>query len=390
MEENEVSTTSEVTSEVSTPTPEPTESAPVTQESAPEPQEAAPTPQPELTLREKIQKKADEVAAKRQKDPKTGQFASKDGKTPEGQSPLVSPQKAANDGSKPVVTAGTPAFTPNYKLKVMEQDREIPEVLRPLIKDAESEKQVREIMEKAYGLDYVKPKLDQARTQLQTVSQENGTIKGQISNLVGLYNRGDLDGWFKALGVPEERVLQWMADKISYQQLPAEQKAILDSRKQAEDRAFAAERQASTYQRQHEQNLTQQVQTQLESVLARPDVKSVADTFDARMNKPGAFRAEIARRGDYVWQTRKELIQPDQLVAEMMSFLGPVQQSAPPATPAVQAQPAPSPASASHAQPAKTPVIPNISGRSASALPAKVRSIDDIRAKLKEMQSVGS
>lgn len=150
--ENVTETSASVTESVaapsapSTPAPEPVSQA------ASEPAAAAP-PAPELTLREKIQKKADAVAASRQKDPKTGQFQAK---TPqvEGSPTTVNTQApGVVSAQKP---GETPAFSPNFKLKVMEQEREIPELLRPLIKDAESEKAVRELVEKAYGLEYVK------------------------------------------------------------------------------------------------------------------------------------------------------------------------------------------------------------------------------------------
>jgi hypothetical protein len=357
-----------------------------------------PPPAPELSLREKIEKKASEVNARRSKDPKTGQFLSKTPQTAPANVDPITPAAGAPDPLKPagnaVIPATPGAFVPKFKVTVDKQEREIPEFLKPLIKDADTEKQVHELVEKAYGLEFNKPRLEAARTentqlktQLGTISQENTAIRGQIQNLVTLYNRNDMDGWFKALGVPEEKVLQWMASKVNYSQLPPEQRSIIDQQKQAEERAWQAETQVQQVQTQNERLLTQQVQGQLESVLARPDVKSVADAFDARVGQPGAFRNEINRRGDYVWKTRKEIVSPDTLVQEMMSFLGPVAPPAaasPPApapqAPAAPQTPPPGPAS-------KTPTIPNISGRSTSALRAPVRSIADIRERLKDIKA---
>lgn len=383
----------------STPAPEATPASPAPSAPAPEsaPVEspdqptqampAAPKPTPELTLREKIQKKAEEVAARNQKDPVTGKFLAKKPEIPGEVTPAKTPEKAPEVPVKPAAGAQNPpeagAFTPNFKLRIMDEptEREIPELLRPLMKDEASAKAVKEIMEKAYGLEYVKPKLEETRVKLGQETGKNQQIMGQIGHAQKLFQAGDIDGWLKMLSVPEERILQWVADKLEYSKLPAEQKAILDARKQAESRALQAEQQVGHYQQQHEQILTQQVQMALDSTLARAEVDAVAKAYDARMGKPGAFKAEVNRRGDYIWRTENKVAPPEQLVQELMSILGPV---APPAAVSPQAPVAP----AAPAVPAaKTPVIPNISGRSTSALPTSVKSIADLRAKHKELQA---
>lgn len=369
----------------STPAPE---SAPASSDLPTQAQVAQKPLTPELSLREKIQKKAEEVAAKRAKDPVTGKFLSKNPdpvvdpaapKTPE--KPAEGAQKAPETPEKP---AAAGAFTPNFKVKVMETEREIPEILRPLMKDEASAKAVKEIMEKAYGLDYVKPKLEETRAQLSQVSGQNQNIVAQIRNAQQLFQANDIDGWLKALAVPEERILQWVADKLEYSKLPPEQKAILDARKQADTRAMQAQQQASFYQQQHEQSLTQQVQMGLDSVLARPDVDAVAKAYDTRTGKPGSFKAEVNRRGDYIWRTTNKLTPPDQLVQELMQIVGPIAPQAQAPNPQV---PAPAQAAAPAAPAPKTPVIPNISGRSTSALPPTVKSIADLHAKRKELQA---
>lgn len=366
------------------PTPAP-ESAPASSDDQPTQalsNPAVPKSAPELSLREKIQQKAAEVAARRPKDPVTGKFLTQ---TPDpnappvpgapAQKPAVLPQNGL-----PLAPAG--AFTPNYKVKVMEQDRDIPEILRPLMKDEASAKAVKEIMEKAYGLDYVKPKLEETRAQLTEVSGVNQKVFSQIKEAQQLFQANDIDGWLRKLQVPEERILQWVADKLEYSKLPPEQRAILDARRSAETRAMQAEQQAGYFQQQHEQTLNTQVQMGLDSVLARPDVDVVAKAYDTRMGKPGAFKAELNRRGDYYWKITNKTTPPEQLAQELIQILGPM-------APAAQAPALPNPqvpvaAPAPAAQAPRTPVIPNISGRSSSALPPTVKSIADIKAKAKQ------
>ena len=359
----------------------PPEPAPTQQEVSSEPAkvpESNPNPAPELSLREKIQKSAEKALAQRQKEAKSRE------KAPETPASTTTPPPVAADGKKPVEGAPTP-FAPTFKLKVMDQEREIPKILQPLMKDEATSKEIKELVEKAYGLEYVKPKLDEARTQLQAATGEIGQWRTQIQNARQLFARGDIGGWLKALDAPAEKVLQWVADQLDYQKLPQEQRVILDARKQAEERAFAAEQRAGSVQMQHEQLLTQQVQVALDSCLARPEVDAVAQAYDTRVGKPGSFKAEVNRRGDYIWRTENRVAPPEQLVRELMGIVGPV---APQSAPAAASPAAPAAvATAAPAAPApKVPTIPNISGRSVSALPSKVKSISDLRAKHKELQ----
>lgn len=350
---------------------------------------------PEPSFRERMQAKAAEIAKNRAQEEKTraakpaSEKPQKQAET--GEKPTVSDPKTPAKPLPTVAAGEKAAFAPNVKLKVMDQDCEVPELLRPLMKDAASEKAIREFAEKALGLDYVKPKLEQSRQQVQQVSSERDSILGHIDQARQLYQRGDIDGWLKKLQVPEERILQWVADKINYNQLPQEQRQNLDARRQAEERAWQAEQQVTTYQGQHEQLLTQQVQGQLESVLARPEIKSVADAFDARVGKPGSFKQEINRRGDYAWRTRNELVQPEQLVQEMLSFLGPTAPAQAQAASSTTEGVAPQPGTSATAPAKKAPpVIPNISGRSTSAISSPVRSLDDLRKRAKDLRDSAS
>lgn len=390
MDENEVLGTPAV----ETPAPVVEESLPTQAEALPlEPAKAAektPEPVKELSLREKIEKKAAEVAARdavaANKDPKTGKFMPKTGEKP----PVLDAKKGAEkplvEGEKP---AGDTPFSPTLaKIKVMDKEHDVPDFLKAAVKTPEEEKQLREIMEKAIGLDYVKPKYIEAREQAKVATQSFNGLLGQVQEAQALYAKGDMDGFFKRLSIQEEKVLQWLQDKVNYQQLPPEQKQVLDERRAAEERAEHAERQAQQYQTNHEQMLAQQVQMSLDSELAKSEVQQVAQAFDSRMGE-GAFLNEVRRRGDYIWRTENKLVPPAQIVKEMMTFLG----TPAPATPAAAATPTQAPAApqVQAATPAastpKTPVVPNISGRSASAVKTTIRSIDDIKKRSKELQN---
>jgi hypothetical protein len=355
---------------------------------APEPQKQAPQ-----DTRTPLQKHMEKIAA--------GEV----GKTPEKTAAAQAPAARGADGKfqKPAGTeAAAPAqlptgqaqegekapYAPNYKYKVMDKELEIPEKFRALMTDAESEKDVRELFEKANGIEFVKGNLQREREMRRGVEQEYRAQAGQIEELREDYRRKDFDSFFGKLNIPFDDLLQYVHGKLSYEKLPPEQRQVLDAQRAAEHRALQLERQGTQVQQHQEQMLAQAVQHGLGLALARADVKSAADAHDTRVGKPGAFREEVIRRGEFYWVTQGKLIPPDQAVAEVLSLIGTPAASAQAsatqaAAPAAQVQ---SPAEAMQAPPAapapqaKTPpVIPNVQGKTTSPLPTKPRSIAELK-----------
>ena len=112
----------------------------------------------------------------------------------------------------------------------------------------------------------------------------------------------------------------------------------------------------------------QQRENELTSILSRPDISEVVNSFDQRAGQPGAFRAEVIKRGQfYAYQSNQD-VPPQQLVDELVSLVGMpqgTQQSAP-----TQTQP--------QAQ-APKPVLPNVAGKGTSPVKRIAKSTDDLR-----------
>lgn len=293
---------------------------------------------------------------------------------------------------------GEPApvqFAPNFKVKVMDQEYEIPENFRGLMKDADSEKQVREIFEKAHGLDVVKPRLQAIREKHQQLEMQHAGLVGDISELKEFYRAGDFESFFQKLNIPEEKILNWLVEKAKYSELPADQRQVYERQRQAELEARQLRKELTETQ-QTSQQIASQVKRQLLQVaLARPDVSEFATAFDSRPGgKPGDFVNEVINRGELAWYTRQEDLLPDQAVQQVMSMYAgftpkAAQAPAAPAAPAPQAQAA-APAPAPAAQKPKPPVIPNVAGRSnAGGAKSKPRSIEDLKNLQKAMAARG-
>jgi hypothetical protein len=271
-------------------------------------------------------------------------------------------------------------FSPDFKLKILGKEFEVPEMFRGLVKDEETQKQVREIFEKAYGLDEAKPKYEQSKTENVQLRETLQTVQSDINELKGYYNAGDLDSFFQKLNVPMEKVLHWLQEKANYQELPPEQRQIVDARKAAIAQARQLELQNQELTAQSHQQQVQALGYMLNLTLEKPEVKTFEEKFDSLQGGQGAFRQAVIEYGQMAYALNGKMVLPDEAVKAVMERFSPFlasQQAAPAVVPVAQAAPP--------TQEARKG-LPNIQSRaSATASKPKPKSLDDLRAIHKKM-----
>jgi len=287
------------------------------------------------------------------------------------------PEKVTENVTPPIqpLEAGTPTevqpYTPNFKFTVHKKEHEIDPLFRGVIKDADTEKKVKELYQKAYGLDIVKSAYDRDSAELGKLREKTKTIESTLGEIREDYTRGDMDSVFKKLGLQEEKVLQWLVAKAQYNELPTDQRDMLDKRRLAEERAYALEKQQSQVQQSYESLQTQVKRMELERVLEKSEVKSFAEAFDAKAGQPGAFWNAVAEHGEMVAVTRKIDLTPEQAVNDVMKRYG-MFYSQPTGQQPTQPRVIPT-------QQTKPPTIPNVSGSSHSPVDKGPKSISDLR-----------
>lgn len=274
------------------------------------------------------------------------------------------------------------AYTPNFRFKFTDSskdethEREFDDFVKGVIKDADTEKKVRELYEKAYGLDYVKPKLAQTREQYKAVQQEYQELQQGLQELSGFMQRGDLDSFFSAIRVPQEKIFQYVLDKLNYQGLSPEQKKAYDESRELQSRAYLQEKRLAEMEASLQQQAVQARTLELESALGNSEVRSIAEQYDARVGRPGAFREEVIRRGQMAYFSTGADIPVSQAIQETLSTVG---RLISPQAMAQQGQQT----GMSGTAPAQTtqPVIPNVGGgKNVSAVAKQVRSLSDVES----------
>lgn len=339
-----------------------------------------------------------------------GQTAPEGTEAPAEGSEAPAPELGA-DG-KPVV----PAFKPQTKFKAgifnkesrdfEQKEFEIDKRFHALMKDPESEKLVRELHTKAYGLEGVKARLDDTRSQLGEVAKENHRITSSVQDLKGIYQTAvktqdwlKLDSFFQKLSIPEDHILNYALEKVKLNDLAQTNPAAYQDRIARRNAEIQAEQIQQDLQRNQSQAMQQAYETkmiQIDMALTSPTVAEIAKDFDTRSGREGAFKDMVKREGEYAYlqsQGRVDLT-PQQAIERAMATLG-LKAGAP--------AKAPTPGQPNPAAPQGTPntlngkpvvqrtnaAIPNINGTGASPLKPKVRSIDDIKNYAKQHHGNG-
>ena len=258
-----------------------------------------------------------------------------------------------------------PVYNPNFKFKVHDKEHEFDEWIRSSVKDADTEKKAKELYEKAYGLDFVKPKYESANKEREELRQAYNTLHTDVAQAMEYKNKGDFETFFKKVGLTDEQVAQYIIDKANRQNLPPDQKRVydeLDSKKRAE---IEHSRQIATYEQRWMQMATQARAAELDSVLARNDVNQTVQKYDS-INGHGAFRNFVAEYGVMHHTRFGEDPSAQDAVSAVMKRLGD----------AYISQQASAPSQGSEKP---LPIIPNVSGKNLSPIRKTPKSVEDLR-----------
>lgn len=290
------------------------------------------------------------------------------------------PADAGTPADKPV-TPPAPAYAPNFKYKVDREEREIPEYLRGLVKDANSEKQVREIMEKADGLESIKPRYEQTRTRLKDVETKYAAVNEGLEELGQHIKNGDLDSVIDMLQINPKSVLQWALNAAQYEQLPDAERARIDEARNAKREARDHAKRAEQLERHLHESSSHAREVEFHTVLARPDVTQFESSLDNQLGE-GFFRSKVIQTGQWVQKQYGRDLTVNEAVGLVMKEYAKIAQ-------AQASQPAPGPtgaqggsptAPATPAAPAKEPpVIPAIGSGSASPTKQVPKNMDDLQ-----------
>jgi hypothetical protein len=287
----------------------------------------------------------------------------------------------ATESTLPGDTAATPAapaYTPNYKYKAALQEKELDEFWRPLVKDSDSEKKVKDLFSRVDAFDFVKTKRDEIEKQLESVSNDYGQVTQTVQRFNQSVKGGDLSSAFRLAGISRDQIFKWTQQQLALMEMPPEQRQQFEQYENAQSQKTELEQQVSQLQQQYEHQAVQSRTMQLDQALMKPEVSSFAQVWDTNSGQPGAFRAFVVEEAKKVYYESQQDLSPDQAIASVMQRFGKFLNVGDSTAPASQAP------SIQAAQAAK-PVIPHIGGKAASPIKKVPRSLDDLKKLAKSL-----
>lgn len=273
-----------------------------------------------------------------------------------------------------------PAYTPNFKFKANKQELEFDPLFKDLVKDADTEKKIRKLHEDAHGLEPVKAWAENVKQKYTEVNTKFNTLDRDLKLLSHHVRNDDFDAFFSDLQIPRDKIFNWVQKKLTEMSLDPAVQAELERNRQAQRQNFTLNEENNQFRNSQVEHSVQARTYDLDMELIKPEISQLAQSFDAKVGRIGAFREECMNRGALAWQFAKKDISAAEAVQQVISVMGkvmsPMQQGT---EQVVQAQPGAQNASAGNVVRQPPPVIPNISGKSTSPVKAAPRSVADLR-----------
>jgi hypothetical protein len=275
-------------------------------------------------------------------------------------------------------------FAANFKLKVMDKEFEIPESFRALMKDQASEKEVREIFEKAYGLDFAKPKHLQAQKQLQETTQKFQetstrmqtweTNAKKLETLAASEDPIEFEQFVNFWKIPKEKLYAYASHLLQLEDMSPEQRAFHERAKRDALTARQATEQVQQLQGAQTNLAVQTRLGEVDRLVSREDISEIATAYSQQRGDAEAFKKLVIERGWLASQQGKDL-SAEEAIREAMAVLG-YEETAEeaPAAAAPTGAPAQAPAAAPviPSAPKKLPTLPTVGSGSGNAPVKKV------------------
>lgn len=276
------------------------------------------------------------------------------------------PGEMSPDAAAPVA----PAYQPNFKYSIKGKEHEIDEMFRSIIKDEDSEKKVKELFEKAMGLDHVKSDRTAIKDQFEGFKSTVIPYLQTYDQFTTLRDKGNLGAAFKVAGLTDEMIFNYALQKLEMDQNPT-LASTYQSQQDQSLRELEMQRQLDQYKQQDEATHLERFTSEFEQSLA--GVQELVNQVNSKFGQEDFFREEAINYGTIMKQRGKD-VSPKEAVEyvanKYKSFFpsSPVAPSAPAAPQVQQAAPQQRPTT-----------LPNLGSSNQSAIKPKVKSLDDLK-----------
>jgi hypothetical protein len=266
---------------------------------------------------------------------------------------------------------GEDDYKPNLTYKHNKQLFPIDKRLEPLL-TKETEPLIRELHEKAHGIETIKEARDEAQNNFVNLT-------GEVNRILNYKRNGDLQSFFESVQLTDDQIAKYILEKARISQLPPEQQAVYNEREALRKRMNVLEQTFQGAQAQSSEMEGQRMLSELDQVLQSDEASQFVIAFDAKKGQ-GAFRRAVMKHGAAEYAVTQKNLSPKEVVQSFINEFGLEK-------PSGQPKPGPQATRRVVARP-KVKAIPNYGGSQSSVTAAKKpRSTDDLRKILRDMQN---
>lgn len=274
-------------------------------------------------------------------------------------------------------------WEPTHKFRTRDSHLEFDDWAKPLIKDRETETRMRDLYERAYGLDVVKGDRDTLRehnSELMESANEGQSIKDELATIGELFRANNVMAYesaFERLQIPDDVIFKYAVHKLRLKEAPPEVQTQYRQQRAQHDEFAELQQQNEQLHSQFSSFQVQNRTNELENILSHPEISSTVSSFDRRAGYEGAFRDAVIKEGKYQYLTDKKDISAREAVQAVMRIAGPG------STPSNYNRNAGVNVVPSKGRP---PVLPSSRGNGSSPVKSLPRSIADLRRMAASME----
>lgn len=281
-------------------------------------------------------------------------------------------------------SAAAPAWTPDFKFKVMDKEYEIDEMFRPIIKDEDTLKKVKRMQEQVLGLPHVEQSRDEFKNKYTAAAprlQEYDRVETRLNRLSHHVANKDFGTFFDELKIPRKEVLAWVKRELDIMEAPPHVREAYEKNRQLQAQQFDLEQQNQQYAQQVQEVETQKFYQHMDQTIATL-AGAEANLYNEKMQNPLAFRDYVIAKGQQFQFTTGQKAPLNQIIELAKQELNRLGLAPQPQAPDAQGNPAQPGQPAQAAQPAQNkPAIPVIKAGGASPVSTPVKTMKDLKAR---------
>jgi len=261
--------------------------------------------------------------------------------------------------------------------KSLDKDYEIPEFAAAGVKNEEDAKALRDVYEKAQGVDFLKEKNTGLKTERDGYKENFEKNNQTLQYLDHLVQNKDVANIQKMARLTDDDVLNRAAEILEIKNLTPEQQQAYTNNVAQRNQNYFSQLENATLRQQLDNSSSHSQSELLDQTLVTPDVSEISNFYDSKMGQAGSFRKRVIDTAAQVEMSSqgKNVLTPQQAVdmvlQEVKPFFSPKEEKIEPVAEATS--------TTTQVDPRSKPVIPSVKGGSKSPAKKVFKSIQDLK-----------